>query len=556
MSNPGEAAGGGKYRMKVEDDVYVVMRDGVRIACRIYRPDAEGRFPTLFAPSPYQYDTDDIPHSSLFLWREVGPVPWYVREHGYAYVHADVRGSGKSGGEYGMMTREEQRDSYELIEWIGRQPWSNGNVGGIGQSYYAWSQWFMGADNPPSLKCIAPYDGFTDIYRDSAYHGGIYCEFLVWWYNMLRANNLMRAASNPNGRSMERDVAGEILQHQTYDDWWKERSPIERIPEIKVPIFSIGHWGKAGLHLRGNINGYSAATAPKKLLITGGRDVFEVHEMFDEVAFHEKELLPFYDHYLKGIKTDYTKRSPVRVFVRGRNEYRDYSDWPPLAQPKSFYLGSAATGSVTSLADGSLSDKPPAASGGSTQYKYPDPLWRFGVVVPTQFGPDPIARVLTFTTPPLEEDVEAVGEIVLELFASSTNTDTDFIVKLADQSPQPANERAQGRQPASVNVTKGWFRASHREKDESKSRPMRPFYTHSDPQPIEPGKVYKFEIELLPCAYLFKKGNRIRLEISNADSPMTDSLFSHQYMWYKVGTDTILHDASYPSRLILPIAKT
>ncbi len=82
---------------------------------------------------------------------------------------------------------------------------------------------------------------------------------------------------------------------------------------------------------------------------------------------------------------------------------------------------------------------------------------------------------------------------------------------------------------------------------------MRPFYTHANPQPIEPGKVYKFEIELLPCAYLFKKGNRIRLEISSADSPMTDSLFSHQYMWYKVGTDTILHDASHPSRLILSI---
>jgi putative CocE/NonD family hydrolase len=156
----------------------------------------------------------------------------------------------------------------------------------------------------------------------------------------------------------------------------------------------------------------------------------------------------------------------------------------------------------------------------------------------------------------LEEDLEVIGEIVLELYASSTNNDTDFIVKLSDQSPQPADERKQGRQPASVNVTKGWLRASHRQRDESKSRPTRPYYTHADPQPMEPGRTYKFEIELLPCAYLFKKGNRIRLEISNADSPMTDSLFSHQYMWYKVGADTIVHDASHPSRLILPIAKS
>jgi putative CocE/NonD family hydrolase len=291
------------------------------------------------------------------------------------------------------------------------------------------------------------------------------------------------------------------------------------------------------------------------LLVTGGRDVFEVHEMFDEISFHEKELLPFYNQHLKDIETAYDDRAPVRLFVRGRGTYRDYLAWPPPSQPKPFFLGGGPSGTVTSLNDGALFDKPPT-NGGSTQYKYPDPSWRFGVVVPTQFGPDPIARVLTFTTPPLEEDLEVIGEIVLELYASSTNNDTDFIVKLSDQSPQPADERKQGRQPASVNVTKGWLRASHRQRDESKSRPTRPYYTHADPQPMEPGRTYKFEIELLPCAYLFKKGNRIRLEISNADSPMTDSLFSHQYLWYKVGADTIVHDASHPSRLILPIAKS
>ena len=555
MSHDSRPASAGKYAMKVEDDVYVVMRDGVHIACRIYRPDAEGRFPTLFAPSPYQYDTDDIPHSSLFLWREVGPISWYVCEQGYAVVHSDVRGSGKSGGEYGMMSKEEQGDLYELVEWIARQPWSNGRVGGIGQSYYAWSQWFMGIVNPPSLKCIAPYDGFTDIYRDSAYHGGIYCEFLVWWCNMLRSNNLMRAANRQTGRTMDRDLAGEIIQHQTYDDWWKERSPIEGVPQIEVPIYSIGHWGKLGLHLRGNIQGYEVAEAPKKLLVTGGRDVFEVHEMFDDISFHEKTLLPFYDHHLKGIETEYARLPPVRLYVRGREAYRDFSGWPPPAELQSFYLGTGPTGSVTSLNDGALAVEPMDGAGGSTQYEYPDPQWRIGVVAQTKFGPDPIARVLTFTTPPLEHDLEVIGEIVLELYASSTNEDTEFIVKLSDQSPQPSNERSEGRQPTFVNVTKGWLRASHREKDEAKSRPMRPFYTHANPQPIEPGKVYRFDIELLPCAYLFKAGHRIRLEISNVDSPMTDSLFSHQYMWYKVGTDTILHDASHPSRLILPISK-
>ena len=135
-----------RYVMKVEEPVFITMRDGTPIACRIYRPDTAGHFPVLFAASPYQYETDDLPHSTMVLWREVGPVEWYVRDQGYAYVHMDVRGSGQSGGVYNFFDREEQQDYYECFEWVGRQDWCNGKVGGIGQSYYAWSQWFMGID--------------------------------------------------------------------------------------------------------------------------------------------------------------------------------------------------------------------------------------------------------------------------------------------------------------------------------------------------------------------------------------------------------------------------
>ena len=102
-----------RYGMKVEEPVFVTMRDGVRIACRIYRPNAPGKFPVLFAASPYQYEADDLPHSTLFLWREVGPVEWYVRDQGYVYVHMDVRGSGQSGGVYNQLDREEQQHNYE-----------------------------------------------------------------------------------------------------------------------------------------------------------------------------------------------------------------------------------------------------------------------------------------------------------------------------------------------------------------------------------------------------------------------------------------------------------
>ena len=85
------------------------------------------------------------------------------------------------------------------------------------------------------------------------------------------------------------------------------------------------------------------------------------------------------------------------------------------------------------------------------------------------------------------------------------------------------------RSPLATNVSKGWLQASHREKDESRTTELRPFYTHTNPQPLTPGEIYRFDIEVLPIAYVFKRGHRIRLEIANGDSPLTDAVFTHPY---------------------------
>ena len=151
---------------------------------------------------------------------------------------ADARGSGSSEGVYNLLDRVERQDYHELVEWVARQGWCDGNVGGIGQSYYARSQWFMGIVNPPSLKCIAPYNGAVDPYRGTVYHGGIYRDFMAWWYNPVRVNNLHRAANDPAGKAMPLDLAWEFQRRQTYDDWWRERSPYERLDEIEAMPFA------------------------------------------------------------------------------------------------------------------------------------------------------------------------------------------------------------------------------------------------------------------------------------------------------------------------------
>jgi len=544
------------HDLKLETDVGITMRDGVRLSARICRPDAEGRFPVLLAVSPYQHRTDGIPHSTLFLWREVGPVNWYVEAQGYVIVHVDVRGTGQSEGEYRFLDKDEQQDLYEIIEWCGRQPWSNGRVGGYGQSYYCWSQWFMGIVNPPSLKCIAPYDGSIDIYRDAAYHGGIYCDFLPWWYQMVRVNNLHRPPDEPARKLLTADIGRELAEHYTYDAWWRERSAWERLDEIKVPTLSIGHWGKMGLHLRGNLLGYERIDAPKKLVVTGARDVFEAHDLFEQVDYHERELLPFYDFHLKERQNGTMDGAPVRIFVRGLDQFREESGWPlARAQYTPLFLNEQPSGSLTSLNDGSLSWQTPDAQHGVTTFDYPDPQWKLGITAMGPHGPDSLRRIVTFTSAPLEQDLEVTGPAVLELYLSSSNTDTDVFVKIADQFPQDPADREKGLQPRSVTLSKGWLRASHREKDARLSAPHRPFYTHANPKPIIPGEVIKLEIEVLPFSNVFRKGHRIRLEIANGDSPVTDTIFTHQYSFFKVGRDTFHHNRLHASRLMLPVVR-
>ena len=540
--------------MKIEPDIKVAMRDGVRISLCVCRPPGGDPVPALFAASPYQHEFDTVPAFPLFLWRETGPIEWYVSQ-GYAYVHADVRGSGRSEGEFGFMDRTEQQDYVELIAWIIQQPWCNGRVGGIGQSYYAMAQWLMATLNPPGLACIAPYDGLVDQYRCSNYHGGIFCNYRSHWYTSLRADNQHRPADRSGRAPMRFDLVGAITEHSLDDEFWRERSPYWRLGDIKVPVLSIGHWGKMGLHLRGNILGYEQVKAPKKLVVTGAKTVHEAHHQYDQVEFHEKELLPFYDLHLKGKNNGFMDGAPARFYVRGANVWREEDEWPlRRAKHVPYYLRGGASGSVTSLNDGGLGPELPAADEGGTSYTYPDWKWTNGVVANGPDGrPDPVRRVLTFTSAPLAHDLEVTGPIILRLFASSDQIDTRFIVKLADQHPQDDAARAKGVQPAFTNVSKGWLKASHREKDEARSTALRPFYTHANPQPLNPGEIYQFDIEVLPCAYVFKQGHRIRLEIANGDSALTDAVFTHPYHPTLIGSDTIYHDAAHASCILLPV---
>jgi putative CocE/NonD family hydrolase len=312
------------------------------------------------------------------------------------------------------------------------------------------------------------------------------------------------------------------------------------------------------LHTRGNIDGYLRASGPKKLRMSGVPNAWAAAAEFSSVEFHQRVMLPFYDHYLKGKSTDYLARPNVEYAVRGANVMRGAETWPPPGiKYTRWFLNAAPSGSVTSLNDGGLA--PQAVSGApSTSYKYPNPGWVAGVVGFGPTGPaggfDPVRRVLTFTTAPLDKDWEICGPIKLVLYASSSARDTDFFIKLSDQFPQSPEDRGKGLNPFAELITRGWLRASHRALDPKNSTEMVPYHGHSDPQSLTPNEIYKFEISLEPMAYLIKQGHRLRVEIVNGDSPVSEQLWPHYYRPDKVGSDTIHHDAAHPSELILPVS--
>jgi putative CocE/NonD family hydrolase len=294
---------------------------------------------------------------------------------------------------------------------------------------------------------------------------------------------------------------------------------------------------------------------PKKLFITGTANAITSQVDFNTVEFHKKHLLPFYDKHLKGLKTSYDDRPNVEYVVKNTGVARSFDSWPPPGTRKvKFFLAKGPTRTVTSLNDGSLQSASTGADGGSTTYAYPHARWVLGVVAVGPQGPDPAAAVLTFTSAPLDADMEVAGHGKVILHASSTRNDMDFHVKLSEQFPQAPEERAKAIQPRYAIVTKGWLRASHGiDRDASRSTEDVVHYTHENPEPLAPGKIYELEIPLMAIAWRFQKGSRIRVEIACGDSPITDGLFFHVYRPDKIGSDTIHHDAGHPSQLILPV---
>lgn len=565
---------GEHYDVLIEHGVEAKMRDGTVLRADVYRPKADGRFPVLLERTPYD--------------KRLG-VDFGLRAAslGYIVIIQDVRGRFSSDGEWDPF-RHESTDGYDTVEWAAALPYSNGKVGMFGGSYVGATQMLAAIAAPPHLAGILPYVTASNYHENWTYQGGAFEQwFDESWTLHLAMDTLTRRAQAHNNalpHVFMLPLAGfpllgvgcasdsidtphalapyffDWLAHPSYDKYWKQVSIEDHFSKITVPILHVGGWydlflggtlkNFVGIKTRG---GSEAARRGQRLMVvTGGHSgagerIGEVDFGRNSVVNEDDLTLRWYDYLLKDKKNGMESEKPVKLFVLGKNVWREEDDWP-LARARNtrYYLHSQ--GKANSLTgDGTLSTTEPGSER-ADQYVYDpaDPVPTRGGplccdavhLAPGPFDQRPIeARtdVLVYSTPPFRQDFEVTGPVSVELYASSSAVDTDFTGKLVDVWP---NGFAQ-------NLTEGILRVRYR------NSPERVEF-------INPGEVYKLTLDLWATSNVFLKGHRLRLEISSSNFPRFDrnlntgEVASTGTRSVKA-TNTILHDREHPSALVLPV---
>ena len=546
-------------------DVKVPMRDGVNLSADIYFPRGEqGPFPVILTRTPY----DNMTEESLEAGR-------FYPQHGYVLVAQDVRGRNDSDGDFYPYLND-FNDGHDTVEWIGAQPWCDGNVGMVGASYVGYVQWQAASMGSRYLKAIVPRVIGANMYETGWYQGGAFHLGTAAMWAMRYDGRTRQDIFDYNWEQLfrklplaelDREAGKDVhffrdwIAHPDYDDYWRAQSIEERYPNIQVPVLQIGGW--YDVLVRGTFHhftemrehGGSELARQNQRAVVGpwihsacsttfaGELDFGAISMLD---LQEVELR-WFDHWLKGKDNGAERDAPLRLFVMGSNEWRDENEWPlARTQFTPYYFHSG--GEANSLeGDGSLSTIPPAdeppdgfvynpafpvpTRGGNTCCNPELVPWGVYDQRPIEYRND----VLVYTSEPLEEDLEVTGPISVKLYASTDGRDTDFTAKLVDVHPDGY----------AVNLCDNIMRARYHESREYQTL-------------LEPGRVYEFTIDLWMTSNVFLKGHRIRVDVTSSNfprfdrNPNTGNTFG-QDTELRTAHQTIVHDEAHPSHILLPV---
>ncbi|MBS27347.1 MAG: peptidase S15 [Alphaproteobacteria bacterium] len=511
--------------MRIDWDVPIEMDDGLVLRCDVFRPIKEGKYGVIMTYGPYGkfLHFDDAYHDQYVRmledfpeigagtsekyqnWEVVDPERWVPDD--YVCIRVDGRGTGRSPGVIDIWSLREAQDLAICVDWAGVQSWSNGKVGLNGISYYAENQWQCAALQPKHLVAICPWEGAADFYRDMAHHGGIMCNgFVKDWseaqvYSVQYGKGTNGKRSRMNGEWVsgpetlpEEELGANrnnfyedcLARKLDTDEYWQSRMP--DWDKVKVPMLSTANWGGQGLHPRGNFEGFTQSKSKEKWLEVHGIEHW-THFYTDYGMDLQKR---FFGYYLKGEKNGWDKQPTVQLQVRhpgGVFVERHENQWPlKRTEWTKFYIDP----NDMSLSSHAQKKKGEVTYGGFSE----------GV---------------TFMSAPLEEDMEITGPIASKLYVSSTTSDADMFLVVRVFAPDMKEVTFQGALDPHTPIAQGWLRASHRKLDKKKSLPYRPYHTHDEEQPLDPGKAYELDIEVWPTCIHVPKGYRIALSVRGND---------------------------------------
>ena len=566
-----------KYQVAEERNVMVPMRDGVKLATDIFRPQEEPKAPVVFIRTPYKKDMVELQAR-------------YFARRGYVCAVQDCRGRFSSEGTWEPFVNDPQ-DGYDTIEWLAVQPWSNGKIGMIGGSYVGWVQWWAAREKPAHLVTIIPNVSPPDPFYNLPYEYGVFFIWgSIWWADVVESEATADLSGAAIGRigekkygqllrslpvvDLDKKVLGKEnpywrkwIDHPTNDAYWERVNFLQRLKEINIPAFHQSGWFDGdGIGSKLNYLAMKAAGHPNQKLILGpwGHQDKATRQVGD-LDFGSQALLDlptlylrWFDYWLKGVKNGILEEPLVKIFVMGSNKWLEGDVYPlPYTRMQKWYLGSGGRAN-TSKGDGTLSPEPPPAESARDAYVYdpgdptPNPDFyeeseeeekkvrsvedkkkdaeaHHEAVTSTR------SDILVYQTRPLEKPLTFAGPVSAVLYASSSAKDTDWFMRLVwikkDGKVFPLGE--------------GKIRARFRK-------------SMTSPELLEPGQVYEYSLDLWQTGITLPAGDSLRVEVASASFPLFSRNLNtgghnEKETRYVKADQIIFHDQKYPSHLLLPV---
>ncbi len=472
----------------------IPMRDGIKLSAYIYTPPGTGPWPVLLEQ---RYANSNDPNTKKSFAK--------LASGGYVTVLANFRGSQLSEGVwrgYRGLAWGEQKDGYDLVEWLAKQPWSTGKIGTFGSSQAGFAQNFLAVTQPPHLKAQYMIDTGLSLFHEGYRIGGV--------TRPERFKSLDKVARVPEHN---RELLAEWFRHPTYDSYWADEDCTRFYDKMNVPCFTVGSWydfmcvGSVDSYVGRQHRGGPGSLGTQQLLIgpwLHGR--FKETNKSNEMEYPENarfamdaHMLRWFDYHLKGINNGVTQEPTVRYYVMGAlgevgapgNEWRTSTDWPIASRPTPYFLH--ADKSLRTVV--SPSDDASVSWKADPLHPAPIPTIAFpGAKDAREFEGHPEVR--TFTTDVLAEAIEWTGKVQAELYVSSDARDTDFIVRISDVYPD-------GR---SILIMDYVRRARYRDGYEREVF-------------MQPGEVYKVAFDVGWLSQNFNKGHRIRVTVASTGAP-------------------------------------